>query len=340
MNYQERMNYLHEHKETIRLHGLDMEVRYDEAMKGRLDSLVKALDEDVLLDIASDLSKEAMVITKRMIPCGDHEVEVLVYVPYKQQASYPCIMYMHGGAYMTGSNEDMHYVCKLLCERAQAIVVNVDYRLAPRYAYPQGLMDCLGVLDWIATQRELPIDLQRICVAGDSAGGGLAGACALYERDHKGIKIAYQALIYPSVLLKETRHYKWRLKDYDIQEDKIAIMESMMALKAVVISLELGYLKKPKLWKESYASILMAENHSNLPKTLIVTAEFDYLRDQDEHYARKLKEAGNDVRVIRYGGLQHAFLDHLGYYPQSEDVINQIAHDIRMLENSAVSDKI
>ncbi|MEF9920216.1 MAG: alpha/beta hydrolase [Erysipelotrichaceae bacterium] len=329
MEYTKRLHYLKEHKEICLQDNQAIEVRYADEMRGCLDSF----DYGRLASIvgARDLSKSAMVVSERSVHCKDRDIPILVYVSEKVEDKVPCILYIHGGGYVSGDHWKMHLPCKALCYKSGAIVVNIDYRLAPLHAYPDGFQDCLAVLDWIYKEEVLPIDKTKICIVGDSAGAGLGGACSLWHRDHNLFPIAYQALLYPSVLLKENKQYPWDLNDYNIEKDRIEILQSMMEIKALIYSLEVVYLLNSNGWEDPYASIYLASTNKQLPKTLLVTCEFDYLRKQDEWYAKALREDDVDCRLIRYGGMKHAFFDHCGYYPQAEDIIDEIVSDINKL---------
>ncbi|MEG3039210.1 MAG: alpha/beta hydrolase [Erysipelotrichaceae bacterium] len=329
MDYTKRLHYLKEHAQTMIEDGLTFDCRYADEQRGCLDPF----DYEVLAKIegARNIAKNTVVVSERKVICSDREIDILVYVNQNTTNRQPCMLYIHGGGYVSGDHWKMHKQCIALCDKSGAVVVNVDYRLAPYHPFPDGLQDCLATLDWIYKEDSLPIDKTKIGIVGDSAGAGLGAACSLWHRDHHLFPIAYQALLYPSVLLKENKEFPWDLQYYNIKQDRIEILESMMEIKALIYSLEVVYLLNTNGWEDPYASVYMAKTHAGLPKTLIITAEFDYLRKQDEWYAKALLKAGVDCRLIRYGGMKHAFFDHCGYFPQAEDVLNEIAKDIKQL---------
>lgn len=329
MNYHKRLDYLKSHHEFTYENNMVIEYRYGDEYHQGLDTFNY---DDLPTGVKDrDITKRALVVNEKLIEFNENKIDTLIYYPDVELKNLPCILYAHGGGFISGDKWKMHQVCKALCEKAESIVINIDYRLAPAYGFPAGFEDCRNVLSWLHQQNELNIDKNKICFVGDSAGASLLGACALYQAKHHEVTIAFQALIYPCVLIKENKNYPWSIRDYEITNNKLEIVQSIMEIRALVKSLDVLYLQKPNLWKDPYASIYMAESYQGMPKTLIVTAEYDYLRKQDESFYKRMVDDGVEVRMICYGGMTHAFLDHIGYYPQSEDVIDEIAYEIQQL---------
>lgn len=179
--------------------------------------------------------------------------------------------------------------------------------------------------------EEFNINKEKICVSGDSAGGNLAAVCSLKDRNEKTNMIKYQALIYPVVILtdKKGEEYGWNISQYNIKNN-----DELIKIKVTELS-DMDVIEKLYTQGQnpeySYVSPLLANDFSNLPKTLVINAEYDYLRVQGEVYVKKLIDAGVDARNIRYNGMDHAFIDKCGIYPQAEDCFNEIAKDIKML---------
>jgi len=178
---------------------------------------------------------------------------------------------------------------------------------------------------------ELNIDKEKICVSGDSAGGNLAAVCSLKDRNEKTNMIKYQALIYPVVILtnKKGKEYNWNISQYNIKNKNNMITECVLGLSDNT-SVEGLYIRGANS-EESSISPLLEKDFSNLPKTLVINAEYDYLRIQGEVYVKKLIAAGVNARNIRYNGIDHAFIDKCGICPQAEDCFNEIAKDIKNL---------
>lgn len=235
-------------------------------------------------------------VQNRMIPGSAGEIPVRIYTP-KGTAPFPAILYFHGGGWVLGDLDIGDSVCRTLANVAGSVVVSVDYRLAPESKFPAAVEDAYAAVLWVAENAtEIDADCDRIAVVGESAGGNLAAAVSLMARDRGTIKIAYQLLIYPVL------NYEFETESYR------NFAEGYFLTKAGIIWYWNHYLATPKDGKNKYASPLLAENLEGLPSALIVTAEYDVLRDEAEAYARRLREAGVPVKVIRYEGMIHGFI--------------------------------
>ncbi|MBP3371099.1 MAG: alpha/beta hydrolase [Clostridia bacterium] len=284
-----------------------------------------------------DISTRPIETQHLYLPVSEGAVPVRVYIPEeKSDTLRACMIYIHGGGFIGGSIDVVENPCKLLCDVADAVVFNVDYRLAPETAYPGGLHDCYDTVKYVYEHADQwGIDKNKICVAGDSAGGNLAAVCALMDRDEGAHRIAYAGLIYPTVLRTVTGYediVPWSLDLYDIQADKELLEEASFAIGAGDETIGYLYMNgKTEQAFDPYISPLMAKDFAGHCKTTIINAEYDFLRPQGEEYGRKLIEAGCDVRLIRYRGINHGSLDMCGTYPQVEDIMREIARDMMSL---------
>jgi len=209
----------------------------------------------------------------------------------------PFYLYLHGGGWWLGHGFPSHARNTHVAARSGAIVVAVDYRLTPEHPFPAALDDCRAALGWIHDHAaELGGDPRRIAVGGGSAGANLAAALALRVRDEGGPPIAFQVLIVPPTDL--VRHdwpsYEEMGEDYLL---RVSDIDTMIA----------AYVPDPALRASPYASPLRAHDLGGLPPALVVTAQFDPLRDQGEAYARRLQAAGVPVRLHREPGALHGF---------------------------------
>ncbi|OWA33938.1 hypothetical protein B9G55_16490 [Saccharibacillus sp. O16] len=260
------------------------------------------------------------------------------YYPRKgQQTDRPALVFFHGGGWIGGSVYTVENVCKLIAELADAVVFNVDYSLAPEKPFPNGFNDNYHAVKHIYDHAEAyGIDPDRIGVAGDSAGGNYAAAVALKARDEGTPKIALQALVYPAVAIADAAAdgYEWKEEFFDISDEHAARIRGGL--------LEIGqpkklsedpfmgvYVKNEEEVRNPYVSPMLASSHRDLPKALLIGAEFDGVRVQTEFYAKQLAEAGVDVTCIRYKGMTHAFMDKLGHVAQAEDLCIEIAKAVR-----------
>jgi acetyl esterase len=195
------------------------------------------------------------------------------------------------------------------------------YRLAPEHKFPAAVTDCYAATVWAASNGErLGIDPQRICVAGDSAGGNLAAVIALKSRNENGPAIALQALIYPVTDLSsfETESYREFAEGHFLTRSFMAWFRD-------------HYLAKSEDARNPYASPLLAADLGGLPRALIITAECDPLRDEGEAYGRRLGEAGVPVRCARYSGMIHPFVSLPAVVPQALDAMQEVADAVRAL---------
>lgn len=262
-----------------------------------------------------------------------YEIPVLKYSP-PGEGKRPCIIFFHGGGFFAGTTKCVENPCKALAMYADAVVFSVDYRLAPEHPYPIGFSDNDAVVQWVYEHgEELGIDRNQIGVSGDSAGGNMAAVCALKDAVEDRNYIAFQALIYPVVNMAvlPSEEYQWNLAEYDVRLHFPYIYPAVMALgnePEGVRTMYLGEDYRAKA-KDPYVSPLFAEDVSKLAPALIVNAEYDYLRLEGEAYGRKLAKAGVPVRMVRYCGMDHAFMDKIGEYPQAEDMMKLIGEEFR-----------
>ncbi|MCF2939986.1 alpha/beta hydrolase [Paenibacillus alkaliterrae] len=282
-----------------------------------------------------DITTTNVGMSEKQIPGRGGDITVRIYTP-DIGGPKPVVVFFHGGGFIGGTIHAVENPCKYLAEQAGAVVVNVDYRLAPEHPFPAGLHDCFDAVKWVyENAEEIQVDRERISVAGDSAGGNLAAVCAIMDRDLAAGMIKYQALIYPTVNMAgvETDDFKWRIDEYEINHHHELIRGIVQALGGA--KLDTLYLQGNAEVSDPYVSPLLAADLSGLPPALIVEAEYDYLRLEGEAYGRKLVRSGVPAQMIRYNGMDHGFMDKLGLYPQAEDCMKEIAAGIREMFKSS-----
>jgi acetyl esterase len=245
------------------------------------------------------------------------DVPLRVYDP-EGDGPRPILLFLHGGGWVVGNLESHDDLCRSLCKRAGVLVVSVDYRLAPEARFPGGLRDAANVLRWLSTNAAtIGGDPSRIAVGGDSAGGNLAAALALRTRERGGPRIAFQLLIYPvTVRDLETPSYRRYATGYGLTRDNMKWFWDQ-------------YLEKPEDDGNPEAAPLHSEDLSGLPPALVVTAEFDVLRDEGEAYAAKLAKAGTPARCLRYLGMNHGFAGMGALFPQASQALDEMAAALR-----------
>lgn len=266
-----------------------------------------------------------------------NKVGVWRYYPrhLEKKNNNKALVFFHGGGWIGGTTYVVENFCKLIAERANCVVFNVDYSLAPEKPYPNGLNDNFCAVKHIYDNAEkYSIDKTKIAVAGDSAGGNYAAVVSLKARDEKIPMIAMQVLIYPAVAIGDASvpGYKWSDDMIMIApelEEKVRPLTGLgRPSKDFTDPILSSYLSSFDLVNDPYVSPMVAKSYSNLPKAILVGAEFDGLRIQTEFYAKQLKDAGVDVTCYRYKGMTHGFIDKLGFVPQAEDLVNVISEAI------------
>lgn len=253
----------------------------------------------------------------RQIPGPQDSIRIRIYRP-SSAAVLPVVVFLHGGGWVMGSIETHDVYCRQLAHASGWAVVSVDYRLAPEHKFPAGLEDALAATRWVAEQADqIGVDPRRIAVAGDSAGGNLAAAVALLARDRGGLRLAFQVLLYPVLdYYFDTPSYRENATGYHLT-------------RAAMIWSWRHYLNSQQDGHLPYASPLRANDLSGLPAALIMTAEYDPLRDEGEAYAQRLGAAGVPVVLRRYDGLIHGFARRTNVLARARDALQDVAGALR-----------
>jgi len=278
-----------------------------------------------------DITKTGITTKQMTIEGTSSKIPIRMYSPSKIEGRLPAVVFFHGGGFVGGSVDVVENPCKALAEKANAIVISVNYRLAPEDPFPAGLIDCFDAVEWVYQHAdELQVNRDRISVAGDSAGGNMAAVCALMDRDRGLGMIKYQALIYPTVNLARatTDDFQWRIEEYIIRNHHELITPGLRMMGEGPNILGDVYLQGNAEDTDPRVSPLLTDL-SGLPETLIITAEYDGLRLECEAYARKLARSGVKTKLIQYNGMDHAFMDKIGLYPQAEDCMMEIAIGVK-----------
>lgn len=228
----------------------------------------------------------------------DPAIPIRVYHPVGVESPAPVVMFFHGGGWVLGDIESHDAICRILAVRSDAIVVSVDYRLAPEHPFPGAPNDCERATRFIAANAaDFGIDANRIALAGDSAGGNLAAITARRLRDAAdGPSIVFQALTYPAT--------NFAAEGGSLVENG----SGYMLTKATMDQFRGMYLANEAAWQNPDASPLLADDLSGLPPALVQVAGYDPLRDEGMAYATKLREAGVATQVIAYPTMIHGFL--------------------------------
>lgn len=263
------------------------------------------------------------------VPNENVHVPIRIYTPkQKKPGLQPVFYYIHGGGFIAGNMDVTDEKCKLIVEKTGCVAVQPDYRLAPEYPFPAGLDDCYAVLKWIyANAKDFGGNPEMICISGDSSGANLATVCAMRDRDENTNMVKVQALQYPTVDLAHfVENSKASRSAYEIAEKQKKVMNSLFDMLSDFLGKHqhiMGEYLGVDDDSAPYISPLLADL-KGMPPAIILLSEYDFMRAENELYARKLKDAGVEVKYIRYRGLIHGFADQIGVTPQAEDAIDEI----------------
>lgn len=247
-------------------------------------------------------------------PAGD--LAVRIYTP-EGDGPHRLVVFFHGGGFVLGTIDTHDALARALTNRADAVVVSVDYRLAPEHPFPAAPEDCYAAVQWVAEQAgQLNARVETLAVAGDSAGGALAAVVCQMSADRGGPAIAYQMLLYPVGDCDfETASYRDNGQGYFLTRP---MMEWFW--RHYLGTADAG---------QPYCAPLRRASLAGLPPASVVTAEYDPLRDEGEAYGQALAAAGIDVHARRWDGMVHGFMSFLDAVDDAREAVAQVADEYR-----------
>ncbi|MBC9931106.1 alpha/beta hydrolase [Chitinophaga qingshengii] len=262
-------------------------------------------------------------IEDREVPSSAGAVPIRIYRP-SALPLLPVVLYFHGGWFNAGNLETHDRPVRSLARLSNAVFIAVDYRLAPEYPFPYGFNDSIAVLQWVhAHAAELGIDASCIALAGDSAGGALAAALTRRAVKTMGIDVRCQALIYP-VTDSSLQTASWQTF---ADGPNLTLEGGRMAWDM--------YTPASADRNHPDAAPLLAGDLNGLPPTLILTAEYDPLRDEAVQYADRLQSEGVNVQLSAYKGMIHGFFQMGGMIPDGKRAIEEVAVFLKAHNQSA-----
>ena len=278
-------------------------------MNKRDRNILKALSADgIEVKVSRQLANlksiaPAKVFYKTMeakVSNGEYDVPIRVFLPRKtDMEKMKILLYFHGGGWATESIDTYARALHLLAYETDCAVFAVEYRLAPEHKYPVPVEDCYAAAKALFTGELVPdIHPENITVIGDSAGGNMTAVVSLMARDRGEFAVKNQILIYPATYL-EYENPSFR-SIYENGNDYILTIGKMIDY----VNL---YLNNEEERKEKYVSPLKETDFNNQPRTMIITSEFDPLRDEGEAYGKRLLNAGNEVEIYRLTDAIHGF---------------------------------
>jgi acetyl esterase len=304
----------------------------DPNMKNLLDSM-EAMGAPPIHELSVDdarASMDAMVgmmgagedvasVEDRTFELAGRSLPVRVYRPAGVgDGRAPALVFYHGGGFVLGGLASHDRDCRALANRGQCVVIAVDYRLAPEHPFPAAAEDaCNALAHVVAHADELGVDPDRLAVGGDSAGGNLAAVAALHARD-AGIPLRFQLLIYPAVDGENESVYPSRTENgsgYMLDQDAMDWFMDHYFPEGTVLD-----------WR---AAPMQASSHDGVAPALVITAEFDPLRDEGEAYAARLEAAGVPAKASRYDGLIHGFFGMGPLVPAADAAVDEAGAALR-----------
>ena len=316
--YQDQVEKIYEPYKNVRYYDYEVVIS-GKRLTSRVDIDYEHIDTDKLIDIDSSnatLIKDGKVAIddienlyahpfqkqtgkKQLITIKDREIPIYLFTP-KTRKQEKVILFYHGGGFVSGSISSYNGFCQALADALDQLVIVTDYRLAPEFPFPNGLQDCYEVTEYLYTYlKKQGKKEEDITLMGYSAGGNFTAVISLMARDQKAFSVYQQVLLYP---LLETRHDNALLFPSFFTNGN----DYLLTDKQVDDYLHL-YLSKEEDWDQDYTAPLRADL-SNQPRTLIVTAQYDPLRDDGKNYTKKMKKYGNEVDYFEVPEELHGFL--------------------------------
>ena len=260
-------------------------------------------------------------VSNVLLPGPGGDIPIRIYQP-QGDGPFGILVYFHGGGWVIGDLDTADAVCREIATLAEVIVVSVDYRLAPEHVYPAAVQDSYAALQWVNDNLETLQGNGKIGVGGESAGGNLAAVVAQQSRDRGGPPIAFQCLLYPVTDAEMSRpSYSENGSGYLLET---TTMEWFWDTYCPDLEQRLN----------ADASPLRAKNLADLPPALVVTAEFDPLRDEGNAYAHALQAAGNSATLMCCEGLVHDFFSTAAVFGCSRGPFEKTINALREHLNS------
>ncbi len=281
-----------------------------EVFQGRTPLQTGRKNYETMAQQLSGKKETVAVIEELSISADEHQIPVRLYRPRGIISKSPAIIYIHGGWFISGGFETHDAIARQIANATGAVILFVDYRLAPEHPFPAGLNDCKTAAIWLLQNADqLMIDDHKIGIIGDSAGGTLAAALAAEMGDH----FKFQVLIYPAA------DNQLNTRSWEIYRDGPVLNKEwgMQAWK--------WYLTSDKDQKNPSAIPSLIKNFKETPPTLVILAEHDPLRDEGELLAQNMKKSGVLVKSAFYKDMVHGFI-HMGtVIPEVQSAVKEIA---------------
>lgn len=252
-------------------------------------------------------------VEDKLIPGPRGDIRVRIYRPDAENG-HPVITFFHGSGFVICSLDTHDGLCRQICNRAHAVVVSVDYALAPENKFPAGPDDALAAARWVADHAaEFGGDPARLAVCGDSAGATMATVTAIRLRDAGASPVKAQVLIYPV-----TNYPDPAPPSYVERGSSFGLTDAAMRY------FWRHYLNSPEEGQHPHASPLRADDLTGLPPAYVITAEYDVLRDEGVAYAHRLTAASVDTTLVHYADANHGYMSYVGMVDRADETLDAI----------------
>lgn len=251
------------------------------------------LDRCVKSSLAEKIEKTKDIIIKKK----NHQIKIRVYFPKKKnKESFAGLIFFHGGGFVIGSIKTHDHLCRRLSRLSSAVIFSVEYRLAPEFKFPSAILDSADAVKWIFENiKKFNVNKNKIGIAGDSAGACIAAVMSILFRKHKLIRLSHQILIYPCTAPKPNN------------KSHFTFAKGFLLSRKNILWFYNNYKNSSLDEKDFRYAPIISQDLSELPKSLIIVAGYDPLRDEGIKYAEKLIHFGNDVQLINYKNMVHGF---------------------------------
>lgn len=258
-------------------------------------------------------------VENRTIPGPDGEIPVRVYYPKDAKDTNPGLVYYHGGGWVLGNLDSHDAICRSITNHANCVTISVDYRLAPENKFPAAVEDAYASVKYVYDHaEEFQVDRAQIAVGGDSAGGNLAAVVTHMAKEKKTPEICYQLLLYPSTAAGAPP-----------TQSRIENAEGYFLTGSMMDWFYKCYVNSDEDKSNPLFTPMFFEDFNGLPPAIVITAEFDPLRDEGEAYAKKLEEAGVEVECIRYDGTIHGFASMAAVLDLGKDALEKAGKGLK-----------
>jgi len=257
-------------------------------------------------------------IVNRLISSSQGSIAIRLYYPIEKEI-FPVLVYFHPGGFVKGDIDCHDTICRDIANLAECVVVSVNYRLAPEYKFPSPIEDGYTALKYLKEHADdLQIDKNRIAIGGENSGGNIAAVLTHFVKEKGDLHFVLQVLIYPQTdYTFQSPSHKEFAKGFLLEEESLHWYADQ-------------YIPKGVDRKTPYLSPLWATDFTFLPPALIITAEYDPLRDEAEAYADKLKQAGIKVILHRYKEVTHGFFQMGGILNIAAQAMEEVAESLKL----------